>query len=69
MTPSELFNWAFAIALGWGVIVFFMPIDKWLGAFFARRQTRLKNLEERIAAVERKTAEMPEIVSPTDQAN
>lgn len=57
MTPSELFNWAFAIALGWGVIVFFMPIDQWLGAFFARRQTRIKLLEERIAAVERRIEE------------
>ena len=57
MTPSELFNWAFAIALGWGVIVLFMPIDKWLGAFFERRQTRLKQLEERIAAIERRIEE------------
>ena len=69
MTPSELFNWAFAIALGWGVIVFFMPIDKWLGAFFARRQTRIKLLEERIAAVERRIAERPETASPTSQSD
>ena len=52
MTPSELFNWALAIALGWGVIVFFMPIDQWVAAFFARRQTRIKLLEERITALE-----------------
>lgn len=69
MTPSELFNWALAIALGWGVIVFFMPIDKWLGAFFSRRQTRIKHLEERIAAVERRVAEKPEVASPTDQSD
>ncbi|MBX7210172.1 MAG: hypothetical protein K1X78_17770 [Verrucomicrobiaceae bacterium] len=69
MTPSELFNWALAIALGWGVIVFFMPIDKWLGAFFSRRQTRIKHLEERIAAVERRVAEKPEGASPTDQSD
>ena len=69
MTPSELFNWALAIALGWGVIVFFMPIDKWLGAFFSRRQTRIKHLEERIAAVERRIAERPEGASPTDRAD
>ena len=69
MTPSELFNWALAIALGWGVIVFFMPIDKWLGAFFARRQTRLKQLEERIAAIERRIAESSDTASPTSQAD
>lgn len=69
MTPSELFNWALAIALGWGVIVFFMPIDKWLGAFFSRRQTRLKHLEERIAAVERRIAERPDAESPTSQSD
>lgn len=57
MTPFELFNWAFAIALGWGVIVFFMPIDQWLSALFSRRQTRLKQLEERIAAIERRIKE------------
>ena len=69
MTPSELFNWAFAIALGWGVIVFFMPIDQWVAAFFLRRQTRLKHLEERIAAIERRITERSDIASPTDQAD
>lgn len=69
MTPSELFNWAFAIALGWGVIVFFMPIDQWVAAFFARRQTRLKQLEERIAAVERRIAERSDTASPTSQTD
>ena len=69
MTPSELFNWAFAIALGWGVIVFFMPIDQWVAAFFARRQTRLKKLEERIAAVERRIAESSDTPSPTSQSD
>ena len=52
MTPSDFFNWAFAIALAWGVIVFFMPIDKWVAAFFARRQAGFKKLEARIAALE-----------------
>lgn len=54
MKPSDLFNWALAIALAWGVIVFFMPIDKWVGTFLARRQTRLKELEDRVAALEQK---------------
>ena len=69
MTPSELFNWAFAIALGWGVIVFFMPIDQWVAAFFARRQTRIKHLEERIAAIERRIDERPGTASPTSQSD
>ena len=69
MTPSELFNWALAIALGWGVIIFFMPIDKWLDAFFARRQTRIKHLEERIAAIERRITESTDTASPTSQSD
>jgi hypothetical protein len=56
MTPSDFFNWAFAIALAWGVIVFFMPIDKWVAAFFARRQARFKELEARITALEQQLA-------------
>ena len=69
MTPSELFNWAFAIALGWGVIVFFMPIDQWVTAFFARRQTRLTKLEERIDAIERRIAESTDTASPTSRSD
>lgn len=56
MTPSDFFHWAFAIALAWGVIVFFMPIDKWVAAFFARRQARFKELEARIVALEQQAA-------------
>jgi hypothetical protein len=56
MTPSVFFNWAFAIALAWGVIVFFMPIDKWVAAFFAQRQARFKELEARIVALEQLVA-------------
>ncbi len=59
MTPSDFFHWAFAIALAWGVIVFFMPIDKWVAAFFARRQARFKELEARIAALEQQVAGSP----------
>lgn len=56
MTPSDFFNWAFAIALAWGVIVFFMPIDKWVAAFFAQRHARFKELEARIVALEQQMA-------------
>ena len=64
MTPSDFFNWAFAIALAWGVIVFFMPIDKWVAAFFARRQARLKELEARIQALEQQVASSPSTGMP-----
>ena len=56
MTPSDFFLWAFSIALAWGVIVFFIPIDQWLSAYLQHRHTKLKELEARVTELERQIA-------------
>ena len=57
MQPLDLISWALAIGLAWAAIVLFMPVDRWVGTFLARRHTRLKDLEGRIIALERKLEE------------
>jgi len=54
MTPSNFIFWALGIGLSWAIFVTFVPIDRWVGNFLARRQARLRELEERVAAVERR---------------
>lgn len=56
MTPSNFIFWAFALGFAWAIFVAFVPIDRWVGNLLARRQTRLKELEERVAALERQIA-------------
>lgn len=56
MTPSNFIFWALGIGLSWAIFVTFVPVDRWLSDFFNRRRTRLKELEERVAALERQIA-------------
>lgn len=56
MTPEIFFQWAVAIAFGSGIVLFCLPIDRWIGNYLMRRHTRLKELEERVAALEQQRA-------------
>lgn len=56
MTPSNFIFWAFALGFAWAIFVTFVPVDRWLSDYLNRRGTRLKELEERVAALERQIA-------------
>ena len=54
MTPSTPICWALGIGLAWAIFVTFVPIDRWLIDFLNRKRMRLKELEDRVTAIERK---------------
>lgn len=59
MTPSTPICWALGIGLAWAVFVFFVPVDRWLLEFLNRRRKRLKELEDRVTAIEHKLEATP----------
>ena len=54
MTPETFFHWAVVIGLGSGIVLFFLPIDRWISNLFTCKSTRLKHLEERVTNIEKR---------------
>ena len=65
MNPLDIIIWAVAIGLAWAALSFFIPFDR-MGNLLNLRQTRIKALENRVAALERKLNEKP---APADQTD
>lgn len=55
MTPADIIAWALAIGIAWIVIALCIPIERWVGDYFATRNAVLKNLEARMLAMEQKS--------------
>lgn len=55
MTPADIIAWALAIGIAWVVIALCIPIERWVGDYFAARHARLKSLEARMHALEQKS--------------
>ena len=52
MTPADIIAWALAIGIAWIVLAMCIPIERWVGDYFATRHARLKRLETRMIALE-----------------
>lgn len=55
MQPLDLISWSLAIGVAWAVFALLVPVER-IGNFFARRQVRIKELEERVTELERRIA-------------
>ena len=70
MTPSDLIQWAIALAVGL-IILSVTGIQDWLGKFLTQRPTRgdlqqtISDLERRLAALEREVTESKRSREPT----
>ena len=53
MTPETFFQWAVAIGFGSGIVLFCLPIDRWISNMLTSKSSRLKHLEDRVASLER----------------
>lgn len=40
MTPLDLIGWAIAIGLAWGILVTFIPVERWIDALLASLKKR-----------------------------
>jgi len=57
MTPADIIAWALAIGIAWTVLALCIPIERWVGDYFATRNAVLKSLEARMIALEQKSAD------------
>jgi hypothetical protein len=66
MTPADIIAWSLALGLSWGVLALCIPIERWVGDYFATRHARIKSLEARMIALEQKSedAEPPLLIRP-----
>ena len=55
MTPADIIAWALAIGIAWIVLALCIPIERWVGDYFATRNAVLKRLEARMIALEQKS--------------
>ena len=57
MTPADIIAWALAIGIAWIVLALCIPMERWVGDYFATRNAVLKSLEARMIALEQKSAD------------
>ncbi len=71
MTPETFFQWAVAIAFCSGIVLFCLPIDRWISNLMTSKSGRLKHLEDRVASLERRLikAEAQSLDTPTELQN
>lgn len=55
MTPADIIAWALAIGTAWIVLSLCIPIERWVGDYFATRHAVLKRLEARMLALEQRS--------------
>jgi hypothetical protein len=55
MTPADIIAWALALGIAWIVLALCIPIERWVGGYFATRNAALKSLEARMLALEQKS--------------
>lgn len=60
MTPITLVSWALAISLSCAIFAVALPIDRWVSEYLTRRLTRFRELEKRIAALEKIVSARPD---------
>lgn len=53
MTPITLISWALAISFSCAILAIALPIDRWVSEYLTRRLARFRELEKRIAALEK----------------
>jgi hypothetical protein len=55
MTPADIIAWALALGIAWIVLALCIPIERWVGDYFATRNAVLKSLEARMHALEQRS--------------